>query len=66
VATNILDATLGEWAGKGYQLIEEADHIVELRFKDKLLAYFTFHVSVEEVRRICHNDWDSRTSLVYF
>jgi len=53
MATTMLEATLGEYAGYGFQLKEYADHIVELHFKEKLIAYFTQDVTVGPIRATC-------------
>ena len=54
MATNILDAVLGEYAEMGFWLLECDDHIVELRFKEKLVAYFPqSRATVERIRWEC-------------
>ena len=54
MATNILDAELGEYAGMGFRLVECDDHITELYFKEKLIAYFQqTSMTVERLRWNC-------------
>ena len=57
--TNILDATLGEWADRGYKLQEEGDHTAIIFFKEKYVARISQHASVQAIRELCQKHWDS-------
>jgi len=59
MAINMLEAVLGEYAELGFTLEEEADHITELRFKERLVEYFTQSATVENIRRACQKYIDS-------
>ena len=37
---SILDATLGEYSAKGFELVEPDDHVLELHYHDDVVARF--------------------------
>jgi len=53
---NILDASLGEFAGFGFHLVEPNDHITELYFKDKRIAtYNQTKLTIPRLHEDCRN-----------
>lgn len=57
---SMLDASLGEYAGYGFRLVEPDDHITELYFKDKCIArYNQDKLTIPELHKGCKNYLES-------
>lgn len=53
---SVLDAGLGEFKDYGFRLVEPDDHVLELYFKEKLIARFwQTKVTIDIIREGCKN-----------
>jgi len=57
---SVLNEALGEYADKGFSLVEPDTHLLELYFKDHRIAvYNQTRATVEVIREGCRNYLDS-------
>lgn len=55
-AQSLHNAALGEYADYGFSLREDGDHILELSFKDKVIARLNqTKVTIPIIQEGCHN-----------
>lgn len=52
---SVLDASLGDFGLIGFALVENDDHILELKFKEVTIEYYNqLKVTVAQIRARCH------------
>lgn len=52
---NVLPAALGEYAAKGFELVEIDDHLLDLKHEGEVIGHFTQHATIEALRSTCES-----------